>query len=127
MTITKLADLGHFTGTAQYWRYSPLFPSVLLTDGAKYVAEEGEAFWLMDAIASVQSIPMIRNDEALQSIQFWRLAVHPDRSAPLTCERDEDDIVYTQEIQFTDFPLDRFLLYVCPSERGKVIMLPSEY
>ena len=40
-------QLGFFTGTTAYHLHAPL---VLLTDGAKYVAEHAEAYWLMDAI-----------------------------------------------------------------------------
>lgn len=43
----------------------------------------------------------------LREIQFWNLQVKPDNSAVLTCERDEDDIALTQEIEYTDFPLKK--------------------
>ena len=43
------AMLTHFTGTAQYYRIGRRH---LLTDGTKYLAEEAECFWMMDAIAS---------------------------------------------------------------------------
>ena len=51
------AVLAGFSGTEEYHRYSPLFRRMLLTDGAKYVADNGGghgAYWLMDAIASHQ-------------------------------------------------------------------------
>ena len=43
------AQLSHFTGTEKYHRISRRH---LLTDGAKYLAEEAQCFWMMDAIAS---------------------------------------------------------------------------
>jgi hypothetical protein len=43
------AQLSYFTGTEKYYRISRRH---LLTDGTKYLAEEAECFWMMDAIAS---------------------------------------------------------------------------
>ena len=35
----------------------------------------------------------------------------PDRTATLVCDDGNDNIVYTQHIEFTDFPLDEITLY----------------
>jgi hypothetical protein len=43
------AQLSNFTGTEKYHRISRRH---LLTDGTKYLADEAECFWMMDAIAS---------------------------------------------------------------------------
>lgn len=43
------ADLAQFTGTARYYR---LNRKCLITDGAKYLADTVEAYWLLDAAAS---------------------------------------------------------------------------
>ena len=53
-------------------RWSPLFRQMVLTDGAKFVADNGGAhgaYWLMDAIASHQ--PKALRNEMLRDIQFW--------------------------------------------------------
>jgi hypothetical protein len=42
-------QLNQFIGTEKYYRISRKH---LLTDGTKYLAEEAECFWMMDAIAS---------------------------------------------------------------------------
>jgi hypothetical protein len=42
-------QLTQFIGTTGYFRISRRH---LLTDGTKYLAEEAECFWMMDAIAS---------------------------------------------------------------------------
>ena len=42
-------QLTQFTGTEKYCRISRRH---LLTEGTKYLAEEAECFWMMDAIAS---------------------------------------------------------------------------
>jgi hypothetical protein len=51
-------QLGFFTGTTAYHLHAP---RLVLTDGAKYVAEHAEAYWLMDAIASY--LPPLVNRE----------------------------------------------------------------
>lgn len=129
-------DLMQFTGTTGYFRPQPLlFPQFLLTDGARYVAEKGEAFWLFDAIASLQQHPKIRMSPGLNELQFWRLKVEEDNSAVLSVEWDLDEIVYSQKIEYTDFPLKSLLLYAMPTVlklEGKdrvvtVCYLPSEH
>ncbi|MEP0968593.1 hypothetical protein NC974_18300 [Leptolyngbya sp. SLC-A1] len=59
----------------------------------------------------------------LQQIQLWKLSVNPDRSALLICERDSDNVAVTQEIPFTDFPLQSVIIY-CQDE---VLRRPSEH
>ena len=51
-------DLRQFTGTTQWHRWSKL-TELVCTDGAKYLADEAGAYWLLDAIASHQSAPVI--------------------------------------------------------------------
>jgi hypothetical protein len=113
------ADLAQFTGTEQWYQHAL---GILYTDGVRHVAQQGGAYWLIDAIASWQFEPDVRDDAMLQEIQFWKLVVNEDRSAVLTCERDTDDVAVTQELEFTDFPLRSIRLFL---EDG-VLMLPSE-
>ena len=49
MPKIDLDALNLFTGTEHYYRISRKH---LLTDGAKYLAELADCFWMMDAIAS---------------------------------------------------------------------------
>lgn len=46
-------DLQQFTGSEQ-WCPHGLARSILFTDGAKYVADKGGAYWLLDEIAFAQ-------------------------------------------------------------------------
>jgi hypothetical protein len=126
--MNKLENLGQFTGTLNYWR-QPRHP-FKYTDGVKFLAERGRAYWLLDAISSWQLESSIRRDESLAEYQFWTLTVRDDGSALLTCERDQDDIVIEQKIPFTDFPLKEIRLYLVGMNwyrDGGVLMLPSEY
>jgi len=127
----KKEELRQFSGTETWRSWSPLFPKMLLTDGAKYVADHGGesgAYWLMDAIASYQ--PQLQKDPQLEAAQFWKLQVRPDRTATLLCRADSNvEPAVKQEIEFTDFDLPEIELYCMPVGDGKhhTILLPSEY
>ena len=129
-----ISNLAKFTGTEQYYRYSPLFPFMLLTDGTKYLADSCQCYWLFDLIASMQLEQLIRDHKQLQLLQFWRLNVKADRSASVICEWDSEQTVYTQNIEYTDFPLTEARIWVQPyyaslSDNIKKLVahLPSEY
>lgn len=114
------ADLPYFTGTTGYHRWSILFPQ-RLTDGAKYIAEECGAYWLMDAIASYQR--KLTQNEELAYFQLWELTVK-DNVGVLTCRADSDKpAIVTQKFKYTAFPLPSIKFYV---ENG-IILLPSEH
>jgi hypothetical protein len=112
-------DLAQFTGTEQWYRH-PINRNVLYTEGAQYVAEQGEAYWLLDEIALIQ--PYDKN-VAAEEFQVWKLTVRPEKTAALTCDDGNGNIVFTKEIPFTDFPLETITLYFA----NNVIHLPSEY
>jgi len=113
------AHLAQFTGTEQWYRHS-INRSILYTDGAQYVAEHGEAYWLLDEIALIQ--PYDQN-VAAEEFQVWTLTVRPDKTATLACDDGNGKVIFSKEIPYTDFPLDTIKLYFA----NKVIHLPSEY
>jgi len=113
------ADLLQFTGSEQWYRHG-IVRDVLFTDGAKYVADQAEAYWLLDEIALAQRYEKRVADE---EFQHWKLTVNADHTATLTCDDGNDNIVYSKEIEYTDFPLDEIRLYYA----GKTILLPSEH
>ena len=113
----KLSDLAQFTGSENWHRHG-LNRNVLFTDGAKYVADTADAYWLLDEIAVSQLCKVVSAEE----FQVWKLRVQADHSAELICEDGNDKVVFTKKIPFTDFPLDEFALYF----RDNVIFLPNE-
>ncbi len=118
----EASELAYFTGTQKWYQHS-LFRKFHHTDGVNYLAQEGQAFWLIDAIFSWQKNKKIKNDPMLQKFQFWKLEVN-ENSGKLTCARDKDDVaIITQDIIFTDFPLAEIEFYLVE----RVLMLPSEY
>lgn len=119
---TIKAGLRNFTGTGQWYRWSPLFRNILLTDGSKYVADECGAYWLMDAIASHQIDPKAAREE----FQVWTFKRGTPSTLTMT-DGDSDAPVIQQEIGYTDFPLEEIQLWVEADPSGKVILLPSEH
>lgn len=121
MTTAKLteADLRHFTGSEQWYRHG-LVRSILFTDGAKYVADESGAYWLLDEIALAQ-----RGEKAVAAEEFqaWTLRVKDDRTATLSCEDGNGHVVFEKAIPFTDFPAPEITLWFA----NNTIYLPSEH
>ncbi len=122
MTNTKTLTanaLHQFTGSETWYRHS-LNRKVLYTEGAQYLAEHGGAYWLLDTIAITKAHD---KSVAAEEFQLWTLRVNPDSTALLTCDDGNRNVVYSESIPFTDFPLAEVKLYFC----NDVIMLPGEY
>jgi hypothetical protein len=49
MSLFDLSKLTEFTGTERYYRISHKH---LLTEGTKFLANQAQSYWMMDAIAS---------------------------------------------------------------------------
>ena len=109
-----MLNLSGFTGTEQYHKLTA-FGHFVCTDGVHYVAEQGRAYWLVDAIASYQH--KLRGEE----FQCWNLKVKGN-TAVLTCDDGNDKELIRQEIEYTDFPQD-IKMYLT----NDVLMLTSEY
>ena len=121
MSEAKLGkdDLRQFTGSEQ-WYLHGLVRTVLFTDGAKYVADQGGAYWLLDEIALAQRY---QKAVAAEEFQAWTLTVKADRTARLACEDGNGKTVFEKPIPFTDFPAERITLWF----ENSTIYLPSEH
>jgi hypothetical protein len=114
------ADLRQFAGGTEHYYRHGLNRKIVFTDGARYIAEEGGAHWLLDLIAVSQG-----HDKRLERQQFqvWKLTVRPDNSAIITVEDGNFNVLLTQRIAFTDFPGEGVVLWLS----GNVIYLPVEH
>ena len=115
-----LNDLPNFYGTENHYRWSPIFTNFVLTDGAKYLAESADAYWLVDIFAS--HLPSYKDE----GFAVLYLKVN-DRKATAQIEDGNGKVLKKQKIEYTDFPLDAVVLYCCPQDDQFVIMLPSEW
>ena len=111
--------LAHFSGTERYHR---THPGLLATDGAKYLADQAEAYWLLDIIWSV--LPKIADEFAV-----LELSVQDNRRAAVVIHdgREPQTSYHEQSISRTDFPLEQVKLYIQQNGHERVVMLPSEY
>jgi hypothetical protein len=108
-----------FTGSENWYKHA-LMRSVTYTDGAKYVADEAGAHWLLDIIATNQLRPEIKAEE----FQVWKLqVVEGGGKGEITATDGNDRVIHSQVVDFTDFPEPGITLWFTDN----VILLPSEY
>jgi len=112
-------ELRQFTGSEHWYRHG-LVRTVVFTDGAKYVADQAGAYWLLDEIALARRY---EKSVAGEEFQLWKLKVKSDHTATLTCEDGNGKAVFSKAIEYTDFPLPEIALYFTDN----TILLPSEY
>ena len=123
----KIADLSlpqleTFIGTQQYYRYM----GVLLTDGIRYIMENGYAWFVTDAIAVIVAHPKIR--QYLQKDDFLtiNLKLNKDKDGYTTADMIIEDgnynRLYRQHYDITDAKRELKLFYT-----DGVLMLASEY
>jgi len=110
-------------------RYRTINRLVVYTPGVKHLAERADAYWLIDAIASyLTGVQKKYADQRLESLQFWRLGVHDDRTATLSARADPGVAPYvTQQIEYTDFPLDSIDVWAGSDGQRWTLYLPSEH
>ena len=112
-----LAELATHTGSPERFRHST--KCFVYTSGVRSLARDADAYWLLDAVASLCRNPNLRRAE----VQVWTLTVHSNRSAVLiVTDRDEIELL-RHTILYTDFPLDRISLLLI----DRTLLLPSEY
>jgi hypothetical protein len=124
-------DLSYFPGDIERWR-SNINDSVIYTAGVRYLAEHGEAYWLLDAIASYLVpdvlVPAGEKNSRILELHFWRLNVAEDSSAILHAEADYGVVPFVfQEIEYTNFPLSEVSIWAGFDGCQWVLFLPSEY
>ena len=116
---TKILEIiNHSNSSEAYHKFSsfPSFP--VATDGIIALAEAAGCYWLLDIIGSYQT------DKRLDpAFQVWTLKVNHEDSTGVVHGYNDVELIITQEIPYTDFPLDDVKLYLM----GGVILLPPEY
>ena len=117
-SLELITGLAQFSGTENYYRVSPKY---LLTDGTRYLADQAECYWLMDAIAS-------HLDEIGTLDWFVLIKLELAGTTATLIYEDGNGLEHArQAIPYTDFPLERIQLYACWDTEHWVIMLPGEY
>ena len=122
--------LSNFYGTEMYHQVSIFTKKVVATDGVIWLAENANAFWLMDIITSVLISKPTAAKFWQNGFSSWTLKVK-DHKGVVTADDGNDHPLYSQAIPYTDFPLDEINLFVELGEtvdgEAMVILLPSEH
>jgi len=110
--------INHAGGTQGYHKYSPFKHFPVITDGVIALAEAAGCYWLLDIIGSYQTANRLD-----PHFQVWKLVVDQDSNTGIASGYNDTDLAVSQEIPFTDFPLDELTLYLMDG----VILIPAEY
>lgn len=111
-------ELSQFSGTSQYFQHP--FGQLLYTDGVQYLAQECNAYWLLDVICSYRLVKKIREEDFL----VHKLKVNlGTRTAVYSIEDGNNHVLTVQNIEFTDFPLSEISIF----QSANVMYLPSEH
>lgn len=110
--------LVQYTSTTQYFRMGP---RQLITDGAKYLADQAKCYWLLDAAFS-----HLHEIGTADWFVLIKLEVTGTK-ATIYYEDGNGHEHARQEIPYTDFPLAQQTLYACWDGQHWVLMLPGEY
>ena len=110
-----ISELTHFTGSENYYKH---WIGITYTEGVKFLAEKFNCFWLIDAIASHQINKNVRKEQ----FQVWTIRKEKSKWI-LEVDDGNRNILAEQVIEYSDFPLEEFKLYLC----DLVLMLISEY
>jgi hypothetical protein len=117
-------DLAQFTRSETHTAFNFFNRNIVCSDGVKYVGDHAGAYWLLDAIATLQRKAVVEAEE----FQVWRLAVDLEKhSAVLTCADSNGNVIYTRQIERTDFPLAEITLWSEPHGTRRTLLLPTEH
>lgn len=112
-------ELAQFYGSESFYRHS-LFRKYVYTEGVQYLAEKGQAHWLLDFIFGQQY-----EAKALKNIPFqvWEIEVEKDKTALLRVEDGDKNQLTQFELDFTTFPIPKYSLWLIE----QTLLLPNEY
>ena len=113
-----LEIINQANGSEAYHKFSAIPGFPVATDGTIALAEAAECFWLLDVIGSYQTDKRLDPD-----FQIWKLTVNHEDSTGVVYGYNDTELIISQEIPYTDFPLDEVKLFLM----GGVILLPSEH
>ena len=110
-----LEMLPEFYGTQHYYNVM----GILVTDGIKYIMENGYSWFVTDAIVLIKMKKRLKNQD------FLSIRLKTDREAKtamMIIDDGNDKVLYKQKYTYTDAKRDLTLFYC-----DNVLMLASEY
>jgi len=110
----ELKALNGFIGTQNYWRHM----GVNLTDGVKYIMDNGYAWFVTDTIIAIAKT----HNLLIQPFLTINLKLTGNNTADLIIEDGDYNELYRQHYEFTDAKRELKLFFT-----DNVLMLNSEY
>jgi len=110
----ELRSLEMFTGTQSYYKFHF---GTLITDGVKYVCDNGYYWFVSDAVIAIKMKKLDKKHDFLV-IQLKL----KDGEADMIIEDGDGNELYSQHYAFTDAKRELKLYFV-----DNVVMLPTEY
>ncbi len=111
--------LRQFTGTEHYYRTNG---NLVVTDGVKFLADEGKCYWLLDLYAS-HLIGVHGEQESFTVLKLTLVGA----GAKVVIEDGNGNQLAQQHVEYTDFPLASITLYGVWDGSMWIVMLTSEY
>ena len=108
---------GKSNGSENLWRYS--FTSFIYTDGIKTMAQDCQAYWLIDLIISHQTNQKVNQ----QPFQVWELKRANNNVFNIVANDGNDNKIASQKIPFSDFCYDSATIWLVDG----CLMFPCEY
>jgi len=113
----ELKELEACIGTEHYYNLHGVF----ITDGIKYIMENGYSWFITDSIANIKLNNRIK--EYLDKDWFLTIKLNvEDNKAVVTYEDGNDHIIYKQRYEYTDAKRNITLYYT-----DNALMLNNEY
>ena len=113
-------SMPQFTGSERFVKWT--FGQHVLSEGAQYIAESAQAYWLFDAIIS-HVISFRGKHTHIQAKLFTK-----GDQATLILDDMDGNAIATQKIPYTDFPLKEVTIWAVQSgPKAYTLMLPTEY
>ena len=109
----ELTELNQYYGTLRYYKG---WLNVNLTDGVKYVSDNGYGWLITDCISVIKT--KLKDQEFL----VVKLVIE-DSKAVMTIDDGNKNILYTQKYDYTDGKIKELKMYY----RDNVLMLTGEY
>jgi hypothetical protein len=110
-------DLSQFTGTEAYHRTFVFSPKLKHTDGVQYFAEQAQAFWFLDIVAT--EIYPFSDKYPFMTIYL----IVKDGKAEIIVQDGDISRLMQRQIEFTDCPEGTYEFFLMDD----VLMLTSEY
>jgi hypothetical protein len=121
-SLINLNDsFNHFIGTEHY--FSHLIRTCVFTDGVKAMADQYQAYWLIDVIVSYQITKRIKGIP----FQIWSITSTEGKATIEMRQDTGQPVLVRQQVPFTDFPEGNLEIYCIDEGSKKVLLLPSEY